>query len=70
LPREISTLVYFLSIGIALLRHAARITELDDNAIRDGLLWAQQPDWVDDVTRSLIEDGLKGLDQLPKKWDA
>jgi hypothetical protein len=58
LPPEIPTVLYFASIVAALAKCGQRITELDDNAPREGIEWALAQPWLDDVTRSLFREGV------------
>jgi len=56
LPPEVATVLYFASIVVALLRCEARISELDNKAIRTGTEWALAQTWLDQPTRSIFEE--------------
>ena len=62
LPEEIATLLYFASIAVAMMRACRRITALDDEALRDGVQWLTNQTWLDDKTRSLLQEFLTFLD--------
>jgi len=62
LPPEVATVLYFVSISVAMTRCGERISNLDDETLRNGLKWAVGQPWLDDSTRSLIEEGLRRLD--------
>jgi len=64
LPREISTLLYYLSIVVALARCNERITELTDADLRKGIEWAIAQPWMDDATRALLQEGMKRMHTL------
>ena len=58
LPTEIATVIYLAAIVVALTRCGQRITELDDNALREGVDWVVAQPWVDESTRSLFRNAL------------
>jgi hypothetical protein len=58
LPDEIATLLYLLAIVAARAHRGMRISGLDDQALRAGLQWALSQTWLDDATRTLLEQGL------------
>jgi hypothetical protein len=59
LPQEIATLLYHLSIVVALVRCRERITTLSDKQIREGIDWALAEPWVDERTRALFHEALR-----------
>jgi hypothetical protein len=61
LPPEVSLLLYYACITIALVRCNQRITNLHDDELRDGLHWVVRQPWIDDSLRSLF---LQGLDHM------
>ena len=61
LPREIASLLYYLTIAVALARCGERITQLGDEDLRRGFDWAMTQSWVDEKTKSLIGEALKLL---------
>lgn len=58
LPNEVATLLYYAAIAVALLRCQQRITSMDDAALRVGFRWVLLQGWVDDHTKSIIEEAL------------
>jgi hypothetical protein len=54
LPGEVSTVLYFLSIVIALQRCSRRITGLNDEALRNGLEWVSMQSWIAPSTKKLF----------------
>lgn len=62
LPPEIATVLYFASIAAALARCGQRITQLEDDAMRDGFIWCRDQAWMDDGTRELFVEGLNALE--------
>lgn len=57
LPKEIATMLDYASIVAALLRHGQRITSLDNSALGEGMTWAEEQPWLDEMTRALFEEG-------------
>jgi hypothetical protein len=55
--QKISTVLYYASILIALLRCGRRITGLDDAALDYGFQWVLDQDWIDPATRRLFNEG-------------
>ena len=47
-------MLYYLSIGKALVCYAHRLTRLSDPALREGFRWASAQPWIDEVTRDLL----------------
>jgi hypothetical protein len=56
IPRDIASVLYFASIGVALLRCRRRITGLSDDEVRQGLDWVLSLPWVDEPTRLLLRE--------------
>jgi hypothetical protein len=54
LPPEVASMLYYLSIGIALYRWNHRLTSLSDPALREGFRWASAQPWADAETRDLL----------------
>lgn len=54
LPPEVASMLYYLSIGIALFRWGHRLTSLSDLALREGFRWASAQPWADEATRNLL----------------
>jgi hypothetical protein len=61
IPREIATVLYYAAILAALVRHGARISGLDDEPLRKGVLTVLKIDWLDESTRTLLTEGLRQL---------
>lgn len=61
IPREIAMVLYFAAILAALVRHGARISGLDDEPLRKGVLAVLENDWLDEPTRTLLTQGLRQL---------
>ncbi|MBI2929410.1 MAG: hypothetical protein HYY24_27405 [Verrucomicrobia bacterium] len=62
LPPAVATVVYFASIVAARARLGARITSLDDDAVRAGCEWVLAQSWVDGRTRELFGAAKRLLD--------
>jgi hypothetical protein len=62
LPHEIATVLYFLSIAAAQVRCGRRITDLDDQALRRGMMWAMEQEWTAGETRSLLKAAITQLE--------
>jgi hypothetical protein len=54
IPPEVATLLYYLTIGVALFRCNHRLTRLSDPDLREGLRWASAQPWADEATRDLL----------------
>ena len=67
LPPEVASLLYFASIVLALTRCGQKITDLDDQALRGGINWAAARPWIDQQTRSLLQEGMEFLDNNSRK---
>ena len=61
MPQEFASVLYFTSIAAALVRCGCRITGLTSEALAEGFHWVLAQPWLDDSTRTLIEEGLKLL---------
>jgi len=61
LPGEVASVLYFLSIAVAMAKCGARISQLDDDSLRTGLEWASGQPWLDEQTRNLLVEGLNAL---------
>ena len=61
LPGEIATVLYFLSIVVAMTRCGRRITKMDDRSLQYSLSWAIRQPWLDDSSRRIIEEGLREI---------
>jgi len=62
LPDEIATILYFLSIVVAMQKCTQRISQLNHAGLRYGLDWALEQTWLDAPTRKLLEDGRRAVD--------
>ncbi len=56
LPPEVSTVLYYAAIAVALLRQGNRITELDDRSLRKGIEWCLVQPWMDSDLRSVLTE--------------
>jgi DNA-directed RNA polymerase specialized sigma24 family protein len=63
MPSEVATVLYYASIVAARVSGAQRISGLEDDQLRSGLLWVLDQTWIDDGTRRLIQEGLAFLDR-------
>jgi len=61
LPTEVATALYYLSIAAALVRLGQRITALSDEDLRRGFLIVIGQEWLDAVSRELLEAAQKQL---------
>jgi hypothetical protein len=61
LPPEVATVLYYGAIAVALVRHGARISSLDDARLRDGIAWALDQPWVDPATTRVFVDAAIAL---------
>lgn len=61
LPAEIASALYYVSIAAALVHLDARITKLSDADLQNGIRWALQQAWLDDRTKSLLDQASKKL---------
>jgi hypothetical protein len=66
LPHEIATLLYVMSIVVAMLRCGARITTLDDGALRSAIVWLIEQPWVEPRLVGLLNEGLRHLAARPE----
>ena len=62
LPGRVATILYVTSIVVARTRRAARISKMDDQALRVGVLWALEQSWLDEPLRRLLTEGLAALE--------
>jgi len=63
LPDEIATMLYSLSIAVALTKCNRRITKLDRQGLRYTFDWALGQSWLDSSTRELLEHGSQAIDR-------
>lgn len=63
LPPEAAQALYYLSIAAALTRRGERISSLSDEALLDGLAWAEAQPWLDEVLRMLLHEARSILGQ-------
>jgi hypothetical protein len=54
--QKISTVIYYSTIVVALMRCGRRITGLDDGALAFGVDWVLDQTWIDPSTRRLFEE--------------
>jgi len=64
LPTEVVNVLYYASIATALVRLDARISQLKDEDLRRGLLWATDQAWIDVETKMLL---LKAVDKIARE---
>lgn len=70
LPREIGTALYYASIAAALVRLGKRISQLPDADLRRGLRLTSDQPWLDERTKALLAEALKGISggqEAPKR---
>ena len=58
IPSEVATALYYAAIVAARLRCGARITELDDATVRQGIEWLIRQPWIEPSLRTFFEHGL------------
>jgi hypothetical protein len=61
LPDEVATVLYFLSIVVAITRCGRRITKMDDRSLEFSLNWALRQPWLDNSTRAILQEGLDAV---------
>jgi len=61
LPDEIATVLYFLSIAVAMTNCRRRITGMDDQSLRYSLDWALAQPWLEESMRRLLRVGRAAL---------
>ena len=61
LPGELARALRLANIAAALVRHGARLTELDDGPLRREFEWVASQPWIEDTTKLLCERGLRRL---------
>jgi len=54
LPADVASVLYYLSIAVALARCGERISALSDNELQRGFAWAMSQSWVDEPARELL----------------
>src|SRR5580658_2698860 len=59
LPQEVAAALYYASIATAAVRLDARISQLKDEELQRGLLWAKDQPWIDNQTREIMVQALK-----------
>jgi hypothetical protein len=64
LPKEISSILYYASISVALHRLGKRITWLTEDQLRQGVENALAQPWLDDRLRALFSSVLHRLRQV------
>jgi hypothetical protein len=57
LPDEVATVLYFLSIVVAMRNCRTRISGMDEQALRHGLDWALGQPWLDKDAQRLLREG-------------
>lgn len=65
LPDEISAVLYYASIFVALVRCGQRISRLEDSQLRQGAEWVLAQPWVDEATKGLFREGSGSLRDSP-----
>jgi hypothetical protein len=70
LPAEVATVLYFASIVAARLRCGARISELEDAALLEGMEWALAQTWLDERCAHLFREGLAALKSMISTTDS
>jgi len=61
IPEEIAVVLYFASVGAALLKCRKRITTLDNASLKKGLAQVLEQPWLNPSLRSLLEETLEHL---------
>lgn len=70
LPGEIATALYYTCIATALVRLDTRISQLSDERLRQGLLWAKEQAWIDEETQQLLARALERISPGSSKGEA
>ena len=61
LPSEVAAALYYTSIAAALVRLDKRITRLHEADLRRGLLWTRDQPWLDEKTKTLLQQAVAKL---------
>ena len=61
IPEQIAVVLYFASVGAALVRCHERITALDDASLRTGIEQVLEQSWLDTSLRGLLTETLEYL---------
>ena len=61
LPKQICSVLYYVSIVMANVRCGERITTLDDSMIQEGLKWAINQDWIDENMQKVFLQGIEAF---------
>lgn len=61
LPPEVSTFLYYASIAAAMVRCGRRISELTDEALREGFTWCTKSRWTAIYLEPLFNEAIKLL---------
>jgi len=61
LPPEIATALYFAGIAVGLTRLNQRITQMGDDALRDGFRWALGQPWIGEPMRRVFQEAAASL---------
>ena len=69
LPDEIATMLYILSIVVALTKGGHRMTRLDGRGLRHTVDWALSQPWVDASMRELLKAGCLAIDREEPQAD-
>lgn len=69
LPDEVATMLYVLSIVVAITKSGGSITKLDSQGLRHVLDWALDQSWVDEPTRQLLHEGNRAVSSMGSESD-
>lgn len=67
LPNEIATALYYTSIATALVRLDKRISQLDNESLRRGLLWVKEQAWISPEIQALLVKAMEKLSPASDK---
>ncbi len=61
-PRPLASVLYFTAIAAAQAPKSEKVTDLDEEGVRQGISWALNQAWVGEPCRGILEKGLRAMD--------
>ena len=69
LPAPVASVIYYLAITAAWLRHGTLISSLDLETLREGGRWALEQTWLNGATRATFETAMRSFDGIARGTD-